>query len=307
MAHGEKQLRISSLWEFARYIERKAPPEAIFRGHADANWKLIPEGHRDGVIIARQQADRVRAEKDMLRRFKLQTRSLLPQLPGDDWEWLALARHYGLPTRYLDWTENAAAALFFAVEHPNDGADSAVWCSALPSEANSGSSPFEVDNIYLYQPPHIAPRITAQRACFTVHPSDYIGRRYPWPCSLVKIIIPARARIVIRATLREHGIHCASLFPDPAGIAREIRHRYGALDDEREPWILSAEYGSERRSANLTHRLRAEVAAGRLTIQVNNQLGDPCPGEAKTLTVTFLLNGKRYTKTAREGEEVTIS
>ena len=69
-----------------------------------------------------------------------------------------MARHYGMPTRLLDWTENAAAALFFAVEYPNGGVDSAVWCSERPSEADITKSPFEVDHIYLYNPPHIAPR-----------------------------------------------------------------------------------------------------------------------------------------------------
>jgi hypothetical protein len=45
-------------------------------------------------------------------------------------EWLALMRHYGAPTRLLDWTYSFFAALFFAVEETK--AESAVW--ALDTE-----------------------------------------------------------------------------------------------------------------------------------------------------------------------------
>ena len=61
------------------------------------------------------------------------------------------------------------------------------------------------------------------------------------------------------------------------------------------------------------HTLRQEsllsvpVSPFILQTTFNQLAGDPCPGEAKTLAVIYLLNGKRYTKTAREGEEITIS
>ena len=63
----------------------------------------------------------------MFDEFKRRGVAVLPSRPSDDWEFLAVARHHGLPTRLLDWTENPLAALFFALEEPSSG-DSAVWC-----------------------------------------------------------------------------------------------------------------------------------------------------------------------------------
>lgn len=305
--HGEEHVTVASFAEFAHYIECDAPQNAVFRGHARSSWHLVPDVHRGGVISAENQEDRVRAEKAMLMEFMRQTRSLLPHLPRDDWEWLSLARHYGMPTRLLDWTENAAAALFFAVECPNGGVDSAVWCSERPSEADITKSPFEVDHIYLYNPPHIAPRITAQSACVTVHPTDYIGKRYDWRRKLVKVIVPAQSRGRIRATLRAHGIHMASLFPEPAGIAEEIRRRHSCVKDESDLAILFAHYGANRKFVDVTEALRSRIKNGKLESHAGNHLsGDPCPEAKKQLHVIYSHQGEWQEQTWKEGEEVSL-
>lgn len=307
ITYGERREEVSSFAEFARYVESEAPPDAIFRGHANHSWKLVPEVHRPGAITADTPTERVKAEKSMLREFQRQVRPHMPNLPRDDWEWLSFARHYGMPTRFLDWTENAAAALFFAVELPNGHADSAIWCSERPREAMDGRSPFEVDDIYLYSPPHIAPRITAQSACFTVHPTDYIGRRYPWPCNLIKLIVSAKARIHMRATLRALGIHRASLFPEPAGIAEEIHRRYGSMEDEQDLVIISAAYGSGASVIDVSEALRSQVANDKLALRADNALGgDPCPGVQKELCVSYSFLGKYRRKTVGEDEELRL-
>jgi FRG domain len=308
MIYGERRGEVSSFAEFASYVEGQAPPGAIFRGHARGSWKLVPEVHGGDAITASTPADRVNAEKSMLREFQRQVRPHLPNLPKDDWEWLAFARHYGMPTRFLDWTENAAAALFFAVELPNDNSESAIWCSERPREVTEGKSPFEVDDIYLYAPPHISPRITAQSAYFTVHPTDYIGRRYRWPCDLIKLIVSAKARVLMRATLRAHGIHRASLFPEPAGIAEEIRRRYySSMEDEQDLLIISAWYGSGADVVEVSEALRSRAVDGKLRVRVDNELAkDPCPGVRKELRVIYSFLGRRRKKAVPEDEELTL-
>ena len=62
-------------------------------------------------------------------------------LPTEDWECLALAQHYGLPTRLVDWTKNPLVALFFAAES-NPDEDGAVYGYCASDGWNPGT-PFE--------------------------------------------------------------------------------------------------------------------------------------------------------------------
>ena len=178
-------------------------------------------------------------EKNLFEEFKRLSASYLDKLPNDDWAYLALARHHGLPTRFLDWTENPLVAIYFAVENPNSGQNSIVWCyshQSLSLRIERYPSPFDINQLYIYRPPHLLPRIAVQSGIFTVHTSDFDERENQWLGELVKIEIPNEFRVRIRKELQRLGIHRASLFPDLDGVASHITRtmQRGGLSDEQE-------------------------------------------------------------------------
>lgn len=206
----------------------------LFRGQSDASWDLEPAINR--VEITKWNDE---FEQAIFETFKNMARPHLLIQPKNKWEWLAVARHHGLPTRLLDWTSNPLVALFFAVELPNDSKDCAVWCYSHPDirvNTKQQRSPFEIKRIELYNPPHIALRITAQSGIFTAHPCHFDiqtdGASPEWKGDLIKQVIPNKERWVIRRDLERIDIHRATLFPDLDGIAAYVWRSKDFLSDE---------------------------------------------------------------------------
>src|SRR5262245_13882265 len=88
------------------------PGNVIYRGVRDATFQLLTSL---GRMIHVPRRERGEVEAWIFDEFKRKSRPHIQRPPTTDWDWLALAQHYELPTRLLDWTENPLIAAYFAV------------------------------------------------------------------------------------------------------------------------------------------------------------------------------------------------
>jgi hypothetical protein len=213
-----KQFRVSRFEGLHQIIsERYSSRLAIYRGAQDATkHTLVPSVGRDSVQY------NLDLEQNLLQLFKRHAPPYLGQyIPEDDWEWLALAQHHGLPTRLLDWTYNPLTAAFFAVEMPSS-TDSVIYVSEAPEivDTEGTPDPFDIDEVVRYQPDHFTSRISAQAGLFTAHPDPTKPFKEK---SIERILIPNEVRDEFKESLYTYGIHRGSLFPDLDGQARFIK------------------------------------------------------------------------------------
>ena len=234
-----------SLPGYLQYIESQCTGErnVLFRGHTNATWKLEPKIAR---LLFRTRFSMPNAEYEMLRDFKRQALPHLPRDLRDDWDWLALAQHHGLPTRLLDWTTNALVALWFAVESPpSDNGDGAVWVffgtPADYADEEKIPNPLRTKRTLIFRPRHLTPRIIAQSGWFTIHPFTSntpaflpLERNSRQKARLRKITIPGRYFPSLREDLSRCGLNAGTLFGDLNGISKQLCWEFSPLDDEVE-------------------------------------------------------------------------
>lgn len=234
MKNKISQVKIESLNMFIKYLEENSPSGIVlFRGQPDDD-SLLPKIARGGKF--RWKKDLLKTECEMFEEFKKRSLPYLDFKPASDWDWLALAQHYGLATRLLDWTKNPLAALWFVVsnsEREKNKGYGVIWMFSVMSEhivdANDKISPFECDSTKVFQPNHITKRIVAQDGWFTVHKYVNSARKFirfeklkKYSQLLTKMIVPYDAFYTIRNQLNQCGINSASIFPDLDGLCKHI-------------------------------------------------------------------------------------
>lgn len=130
--------KVSTVSEFAVALAETEPSPKVtrwFRGQSKSSWRLEPSLARSPTWLSKEAA--------LIKRFRQNATAMIQARPADDWEWLFLMQHHGLPTRLLDWSENPLVALYFATgEHREDGAGCAAVVTGpddapLPADTSS--------------------------------------------------------------------------------------------------------------------------------------------------------------------------
>jgi hypothetical protein len=233
-------IEISSIREFMTAIENDTIEYAgvpitkaqLYRGVPNnKEHKLIPSIGRDW----KGTSDVLRnLEKGSLNEFKKRAIPYLNYHPKNDWEWLMLAQHHGLPTRLLDWTTNPLVALYFACTGDQHLSQNGVVYRRRGYELfqpenftnETLPSPFYIDKNYLVFPPHISPRITAQAAVFVINKNPIEELQVNWvdkEDTNDKVLIKATAKKKLLLQLHDLNINAGSLFPGLEGLCSQIK------------------------------------------------------------------------------------
>jgi len=86
-----------------------------------------------------------------------------------------------------------------------------------------------------------------------------------------------------------------------------LRLPYGTTSQSR-LHVNRATYGSGNHTFDVTSRLNSQIQNDQLNLQVNNDSmgGDPAPGQTKTLTVQYALNGRTNSAVVNEGDTLRL-
>ena len=223
-----------------------------FRGRADAAEGLT-------TSLLRLGGDVGSLEGYLLRNFRKYARR---DAQFDSvWDWLALGKHHGLPTRLLDWTYSPYVALHFATANLEQyDRDGAVWCldyigvhGQLPNALrevldDEGANVFTPELLaraapgfrelealadepfcLFLEPPSLDERIVNQYALFsllshaTVSPDEWLAG-YGRPAR--RVVIPAELKWEVRDKLDQANVTERVLFPGLDGLSAWLTRYY---------------------------------------------------------------------------------
>jgi hypothetical protein len=236
-------------------LRRHRSPFA-FRGLARVDHDLSNSLAR----LAGSYPEVAKLELSMLRNFRKYAVQQTSPRVDSIWHWLAVAQHYGLPTRLVDWTFSPLVALHFATEFPGDyGRDGVVWCvnfvsanQRLPRRLRAildgeGSDTFTAEMLngfatfrefdalshepflMFLEPPALDARIQNQAALFSLMPSA-TGSLDEWlldhPDLCHRVIVPAELKWEVRDKLDQANITERTLFPGLDGLSRALERYY---------------------------------------------------------------------------------
>jgi len=239
------ETEVANLSDFFAVFHSLLDPGKIFwfRGHSNSAYNLAPSALRYRTVAERERALGLVAD---LKRF-LGMRLTRPPEPEDHLGWIQVAQHYGLPTRLLDWTQNAAVALFFACcdKFDKDG----LVVTLNPHELNQAVDPKlprildgERDSAIIQpyfklggrvnvrgkrtialNPAWNNDRIAMQQGAFTLHGSRQFELDKRQASSLLYVPILREHKESLLNELERVGIGEMFIFPEPEHVCRHLR------------------------------------------------------------------------------------
>lgn len=205
---SQKEITITNVQEFVDLIDREKENSEASGNEADF---LFRGQRRDLPLLPKLARIELRGkikniEKLIIDEFRRTSLPLSGFQPQDDWDLLSLAQHHGLPTRLLDWTYSALAALWFTVKgtpHKNedDVAENGVVWLLMPEVEDFRTDteqygPLSNKITKIFKPKVISKRISSQAGAFTVHKINEdekvvkFENHAKFKKKLLKIIIP---------------------------------------------------------------------------------------------------------------------
>lgn len=259
---------LNAVWDEAKYI---------FRGQPSADYKLTPSACRVGQgsfahgsprrMFNKSSSNQIGFELDLLKKFlegcdksglpvpgyseqikrKLSAQpfffpdSFLTWPPEQLFEIMAVAQHYDVPTRLLDWTERSYVACYFAASSANFELDShtnlpmmAIW--ALDTTFHDSWKTVQI----IRTPGGTSKNQAAQSGLFTTHnvanygindqyqseALDDVEEIYSRSRSirpLIKMTLPVTEAPELLHLLSKLGVDASTLFPGYHGVAKSVR------------------------------------------------------------------------------------